>query len=97
MGKVTFDDWDPAEEIENREDVIAYLEAAFEENDPEFLKRTISHIARSKGMAQLVEDSVIERADLHTYSPGPDLSFSTVVKILDDLGFRISIHQKRAS
>ena len=64
MEKVTFHDWDPAEEIENREDVLAYLEAALEEYDPEFLQRTIAHIARSKGMAQLVEDSSIEHANL---------------------------------
>ena len=96
MEKVTFDDWDPAEEIESREDVIAYLEAAFEDNDPEFLKRTIGYIARSKGMAQIVENSNIERADLF-HSPGGDLSFTTVVKILDNLGFRISIQQKKAS
>ena len=32
--KITFDKWDPADEIETREDVIAYLEGALEENDP---------------------------------------------------------------
>jgi probable addiction module antidote protein len=58
--KVTFDDWDPAEDIETKEDVVAYLAVALEENDPEFLLRTIGHIARSKGMTQL-DDKKTER------------------------------------
>jgi hypothetical protein len=36
MGKVTFEKYDPAEYIETREDVLAHLEAALEENDPAF-------------------------------------------------------------
>ena len=94
MEKVTFHDWDPSEEIENGEEVIAYLEEAFMANDPEFLQRTISYIARSKGMTQLVENSNDKPAE---YSPAGEISFSTVVKILDNLGYRISIQQKKAS
>ena len=97
MERVTFSDWEPAEEIENREDIIAYLETAFEDDDPEFLQRTIAHIVRSKVMAQLIEDSNIELAGLYTHSSIGDLSFTTVVKILNNLGFRISIQQKKAS
>jgi len=50
--KITFAKWDPAEYIETKEDVLAFLEGAFEENDPEFIFKTIGYIARSKGMAQ---------------------------------------------
>jgi probable addiction module antidote protein len=53
MEKITFDDWDPADEIETREDVLAYIEVALERNDPEFLLRTIGYIARSKGIPRL--------------------------------------------
>ena len=35
--EVTVSDWDLADEIETKEDVIGILEAALEENDPEFL------------------------------------------------------------
>jgi DNA-binding phage protein len=37
MAKVIVSDWDPAEIIETKEDVIAFLDGALQENDPEFL------------------------------------------------------------
>ena len=55
---VTFSKWDPAEYIETKEDVLAFLEGALEENDPEFLFKTIGYIARSKGMAQIAQKKV---------------------------------------
>jgi len=45
-------DWDPADDIKTKEDVIGILEAAIEENDPRFLLSVIGDIARSKGMTQ---------------------------------------------
>jgi probable addiction module antidote protein len=66
MEKVTVSDWDPAEHIKTKEDVIAHLEVALEENDYEFLLETIGHIARSKYMAQLY------RADISS-KESPDL------------------------
>jgi len=53
MEKVTVKDWNLADEIETREDVVGILEAAIEENDIEFLFKVIGDIARSKGMAQI--------------------------------------------
>jgi probable addiction module antidote protein len=51
MEKVAFTNYDHADYIETKEDVLAHLEVAADEKDPEFLLRTIGHIARSKGMA----------------------------------------------
>ncbi|MFP3041481.1 putative addiction module antidote protein [Treponema primitia] len=65
MEKVTVKDWDPAEYIETKEDVIACLEAALEENDPEFLLSTIGDIARSKGMTQIAQELNLNREGLY--------------------------------
>jgi probable addiction module antidote protein len=90
--------YDPAEYIETREDVISFLEGALEENDPEFLLETIGHIARSKGMAQIAKELDLDRAGLYkSFSPDGNPYFFTVLKVLDNLGFRLSIQQKRAS
>ena len=90
--------YDPAEYIETREDVIAFLEGALEENDPEFLLETIGHIARSKGMAQIAKELNIDRAGLYkSFSQDGNPYFFTVVKVLDNLGFKLSIQQKQAS
>jgi probable addiction module antidote protein len=89
--------YDPAEYIETREDVIAFLEGALEENDPEFLLETIGHIARSKGMARIANELNIDRAGLYkSFSSDGNPYFITVVKVLDNLGFKLSIQQKQA-
>jgi probable addiction module antidote protein len=95
MAKVTVAEYDPAEYIETKEAVIAYLEAALEENDPEFLLETIGHIARSKGMVQLSKELNLNRKGLYkAFSEKGNPSFLTVIKVLDNLGFRIKVEQK---
>ena len=90
--------YDPADYIETRGDVLAYLEGALEENDPEFLLETIGHIARSKGMAQIAKELNLDRAGLYkSFSPDGNPYFFTVMKVLDNLGFRLSLQQKQVS
>ncbi|GHU27598.1 putative addiction module antidote protein [Spirochaetia bacterium] len=98
MEKVTCEDWDPSDDIKTKEDVIAYLEVALEENDTEFLLVTIGYIARSKGMQQLSRELNLDRKGLYkAFSPEGNPSFTTVVKVLDNLGFRLRIEQKKVS
>ncbi|MDR0513418.1 MAG: putative addiction module antidote protein [Treponema sp.] len=95
--KVTFSDYDPAKYIKDKETVIAFLEEALEENDPDFLLRTIGHIARSKGMSKLAKELNIDRVGLYkALAPDGNPSFKTVFKLLDLLGMRIKLEQKPA-
>jgi probable addiction module antidote protein len=95
MEKIKTSKWNPSEDIETKEDVIAYLEVALEENDPAFLLKTIGYIARSKGMAQLARELNLNREGLYeSFSGNGNPSFLTVVKVLDNLGFRLKIEQK---
>ncbi|MDR0670172.1 MAG: putative addiction module antidote protein [Treponema sp.] len=100
--KITFTEWNLADQIETKEDVAgtfeAVIELAIQENDPEYLLKAIGDIARSKGMAQLARDLNLDRAGLYkSLSPEGNPSFFTVIKVLDNLGYSISIQQKRAS
>jgi probable addiction module antidote protein len=98
MEEIKTSKYDPAEDIETKEDVRAYLEVALEENDPEFLFKTIGYIARSKGMARLAKELDLNREGLYTaLSPQGNPSFVTIMRVLDNLGFRLSIQQKKAS
>jgi len=98
MEKIKTEKWDPAEDIETKEDVIAYLEAALEENDTEFLFKTLGYIARSKGMAKIAKELGLNREGLYTALSGQgNPSFVTVARVLDNLGFRLSIQSKKAS
>ena len=95
--KITFEKWDPADDIETGEDVIALLEVAMEENDPDFLLRAIGYIARSKGMSQLAKELNLDRKGLYkSFAPKGNPSFKTVYKLLDVLGLRIKLEKKSA-
>jgi probable addiction module antidote protein len=95
MAKVTVSDWDPAEIIDTKEDVIAFLDGALQEDDPEFLLKTIGYIARSKGMAHLAKELNLNRKGLYkAFSERGNPSFLTVVKVLGNLGFRLKVEQK---
>jgi probable addiction module antidote protein len=88
-------DWDMADHINSKEEVIAYLEAALEENDMELLLSTLGDIARSKGMTQIANDLNLSRESLYrSLFPDGNPSFSTVMKVLDTLGFQLSLKQK---
>jgi len=88
-------EWDMAEFIETKEDVIAHLKVALEENDIDFLLSVISALARSRGMAQIAASLGVSREGLYkSLSPGSNPAFGTVAKTLDNLGFRLNIELK---
>jgi len=95
--KVTFADWDPAEVIETKEDVIAHLEAALEENDTELLLSIVGDIARSRGMTQIARELGVSREGLYrSIAPSGNPSFDTVLRLLDLLGLRLRLERKSA-
>ena len=95
--KVTFEKYDPAEYINTKEDVIALLETAIEENDPDFLLSIIGDIARSKGMTKISKELNIDRKGLYkSLAPDGNPSFKTVFKLFDILGLRIRLESKVA-
>ena len=88
-------EWDMAENINTRDEVIAYLEAALEENDTETLFDVLGAIARSKGMMMIARELGLSRESLYkSLSTGGNPSFVTIAKVLDNLGYQLSVRQK---
>jgi probable addiction module antidote protein len=88
-------DWDMADDIETKEDVYAFLEAAFEENNLETLLDVLGAIVKSKGMAAIDRKAGLNHENLYkSFSGEENPSFGTVVQVLDTLGFQLSIKQK---
>ncbi|MDR1574416.1 MAG: putative addiction module antidote protein [Treponema sp.] len=86
-----------ADHIKTKDDVSGYLEAALEENDTGLLFQVIGDIARSEGMAQLARELTLSRESLYrSFSRTGNPSFTTVVKMLDHLGYKIEVKQKTA-
>jgi probable addiction module antidote protein len=89
--------WDMAEFIDTKEDVIAHLTVALEENDIDFLLSVISALARSKGMAEIAQELGVSREGLNkSLSPGSNPAFGTIVKTLDSLGLQLRVESKSA-
>ena len=64
-GKRGIEPWDAAEYLTTKQDVIAYLDAALAENDPQLVTAALGDIARSKGMAKVAADSGLGRESLY--------------------------------
>jgi probable addiction module antidote protein len=93
--KITFEKWDLADHINTKEDIEGILEAALEENDTALLLAVIGDIARSKGMTQIAKELNVARESLYrSLSSDGNPSFSTIVKVLNNLGFQLSVRQK---
>ena len=55
MAKTQTLPWDPAEHLETEEDVVAYLEAAYEYDDPNLMADVLDVIKRAMGVAEMAE------------------------------------------
>lgn len=67
MAKVKTLPWDPAEYIETEEDVVIYLEVAYEDGDPGLIADVLEVIARSKGGADVAAKWSGPDEDVGTY------------------------------
>ena len=87
-----------AEFMDTKEDIIAHLRVALEENDTDFLLSVLNALARSKGMTQIAAELGVSREGLYkSLAPGSNPAFGTVIKTLDNLGFKLNIELKSAS
>jgi probable addiction module antidote protein len=84
--------WDAAETLDTKDDVVAYLNAALEDGDPELLKLVLGDIARAKGMTEIARAAGLGRANLYkALSPAGNPEFATVAAVLKALGLRLSV------
>ena len=84
--------WDAAEYLETEEDVIAYLDAAFEDGDPALILAVIGDIARAKGMTRVAAEAGLGRESLYkSLSSSGNPEFTTVLKVLSTLGLQLHV------
>lgn len=82
--------WDPADYLEDASDVVAYLEAAFEDGDPQVIAGALGDVARSKGMTAVAAKSGLGRESLYkALSRDGNPGFATVLSVLEALGLRL--------
>ena len=88
--------FDAADYLESEDDMVAYLEAALEEDDPRVVAAALGDIARAKGMSQVARDAGLGRESLYkALSPEGNPEFGTVMKVVRALG--LSLHASRCA
>ena len=88
--------WDAADYLETDEDIVAYLEAAFEDGDPGLIAAALGDIAKVRGMAKIAAQAGLGRESLYkALSPNGNPEFATVLKVMRALGLRL--HASAAS
>ena len=85
--------WDGAEYLETPEAIAAYLEAAFEDGDPQVITHALGNVARAKGITQVAKDAGITRAGLYkALSSDGDPRLTTLLGVFKSLGLAVSVH-----
>lgn len=86
--------FDAVDYLESEDDMVAYLEAAFEQDDARVVAAALGDIARAKGMSQVARDAGLGRESLYkALSLDGNPEFATVLKVVRALG--LSLHVQR--
>ncbi|MFG1350123.1 addiction module antidote protein [Xanthobacter autotrophicus] len=90
--------FDAADYIDTTEDVIANIEAAFEDGDPTVITMTLGDIARSKGMTAVAKEAGVTREALYkALSADGDPKLSTLLGVMKALGLQLTVVRGRAA
>ncbi len=82
--------WDPVEYLETPDDVITYLEAAFEDGDPRVIAAAMGDVARRRGMTSVATKAGLGRESLYkALSRDGNPRFATVLNVLSAMGLRL--------
>ncbi len=82
--------WDATDYLETKEDIVAYLEAAFEDGDPRLVAAALGDVARAKGMTMVAREAGLGRESLYkALSADGNPEFATVLKVMRALGLRL--------
>ena len=89
--------FDPANHIETLDDILYYLEAAMDGNDPKHIASALGDVARSKGMSEIARKAGLGRQALYSaLSENGNPTLETLTAVLDALGLQLTV-QKRAA
>ncbi|MBO9581233.1 MAG: putative addiction module antidote protein [Sphingobium sp.] len=89
--------FDPAEHLQTEEDILYYLEAAMEGNDPRHIASALGDVARSKGMTEIARKTGLGRQALYTaLSESGNPTLETLTAILGALGLELTVRKSAA-
>jgi probable addiction module antidote protein len=84
--------YDTAVLLKTKKDMMAYLNAVFEEDDSALIAHALGVVARSEGMAEVAKQAGLTRPSLYkALSENGRPEFNTVLKVLRTLGLKLKI------
>ena len=89
--------FDPANYLETGEDILYFLEAAMEGNDPKHIASALGDVARSKGMTEIARKTGRGRQALYAaLSENGNPTLETLIAVLSALGLELTVHKRAA-
>jgi len=83
--------FDVAEHLNSDEDILEFMIAAFEEDDPAFITKCLGIVARAQNMSKLARDVGMSRAALYKALSGEgNPEFATILKVMKALGLELT-------
>lgn len=92
METIKLRQWDSAEHLKTKADMVAYFDACLEEagDDPAFIAHALGTIARARGMSQVARDTGLARESLYKALSGEgNPEFGTILKVVKALGLKL--------
>lgn len=84
--------WRTEDHLETADDIQAYLEAVFEDGDPELITYALGAVARSKGMTEIARQAGLGRQSLYkALSADGRPEFATVLSVVRALGLKLTV------
>jgi probable addiction module antidote protein len=92
MAKIKTLPWKTEEFLETPKDIATYLEAVFEDGDPELISHALGVVARSKGVTVIARRAGLGRQSLYkALSPEGRPEFATILRVVQALGLKVTV------
>jgi len=83
--------FDAAEYLNSEKRQAAYITAALETGDPDFVRDALGIVARARGVGRIAKTAKLNRESLYkALSKNGNPEFSTVMRVVRALGLRLS-------
>ncbi len=90
MARVETKPWDLVDYLTSEEDIVAHLEAALEDGNPQLITVVLGDIARAKGMTAVAREAGLGRESLYkALSSDGNPEFATILKVVRALGLQL--------
>lgn len=84
--------WDTADHLQTIEAIAAYLEAAFEDGDPDVIAHALGTVARARGMTEIARRTGLGRQSLYkALSADGHPELATVLKVVRAIGLKLTV------